>query len=399
MFKTWRKNHPPSVQENTTELKTTELKENPLSSLIVNGAARDNRQILRGPKLRFLEDAHYNLELIKFLVPAPELVFETFLVGNSGTKQVVLVYLSNVANPGIVAEVKNRIKRIKTRTLLDSSYLQRNIEDSGQSPFPQVEITNRPDSAQNALWQGRVALILDGSPDILLAPCTLFELVDTSDDAYSRWFFAASFFKVARYIMLLAALCLPGFYIALLSYNPQLLPTRMLLSIVNSREGTPFPIYFETFLMMGVAEAIRMMLIRVPSQLGSTIALFSGIALILAGLYSHMIGSGVVIIATLTIIASFGIPDYDLRSAIRIFQFFTMIMSSFLGLFGFAAAFFMICIHLVNLKSFGIPYMTPLAPIETSGWGHTILREDTVKMPVDETYRPQHIEKSRLDNE
>jgi hypothetical protein len=393
------KNNCPGNDSDDTDLDPRGLQKSFFRRSLINAAVRDTGQILRGSKLRFSEDIRYNLELLKFLVPAAQLVSEIFWVGSAAPKQVVLVYLENVANPAIVAEIKHRIQTIRTRSLFDSSYLLRNIEDSGLSPFPQVETTSRPDIAQSALWQGRVAMILTGSPDVLLAPCTFFELMDTPDDAYSRWFFAASFFKIARYIMLLTALCLPGFYIALLSYNPQLLPTQLLLLVVNNREGTPFPIYFEAFLIMGVTEAIRMMLVRIPSQLGAAIALFSGMALLIAGLFSHVIGAGIIIITTFTVISSFAIPDYDLRSAIRIFQFFTMIISALLGLFGFAAAFFAICIHLVSLKSFGIPYMAPLAPTEASGWSHTILRGNTKKMPVDETYKPGSPEEKRSGDE
>ncbi|HEX2954339.1 MAG TPA: spore germination protein, partial [Bacillota bacterium] len=242
-----KKNKSPKTDDTEPLLITAELQENPAKSLLLNTAARDTKQALRGSKLRFLEDLQSNLELIRYLAPSPELTTETYRVGSSASKILALVYLKDVANLGIVDEVKDRIKAIKAKTVFDNSYIQRNIEDSGMSPFPQVETTNRPDVTQSALWQGRVAILLEGSPDVLLAPCTFFELLDTPDDAFSRWPFATSFFKVARYIMLLIALCLPGFYIALLSYNPELVPTRLLLLIVSSREGTPFPIYFEAF--------------------------------------------------------------------------------------------------------------------------------------------------------
>ncbi len=245
MFKFWKRKKNQSSDNNSIDFNTIELKENPSRSVLLKTITHNTTQVLRGPKLRFVEDLQTNIELIKYLVPSKELVLETLSIGSSASITVALAYLKNVANPGIVNEVKNRVKSIKTRSLFDSSYIQRNIEDSALSPFPQVETTDRPDSTQSALWQGRVAIILDGSSDVLLAPCTFFELVDTPEDAYSRWFFAASFFKIARYIMLLFALCLPGFYIALLSFNPQLVPTQLLLLIVNSREGLPFPIYFE----------------------------------------------------------------------------------------------------------------------------------------------------------
>lgn len=373
MFKFWHKNSP-TINENN----------------IINAIARDTQQDLRGSKLRFTEDARNNLGLIKKLIPTDNLVTETISLGSLAPKEVLVIYIRDIANPGIVEEVKDRLKKIKARILNDISYIQRNIEDSALSPFPQLESTERPDTVVSSLLQGRITIILDGSPNIVIAPCTFFDLIDTPDDAYTRWFFSASFFRIARYIMLLTAICLPGFYIALLSFNPELIPTRLYLLILNSREGTPFPVYFETFVMMGIAEAIRMMMIRIPSQLGSTVALFSGLTLVIAGMYSNVIAPGLVIIVTLTTICSFGIPDYDLRSSVRIVQFFTMIASSFLGLFGFALSCFMISFHLVTLKSFGIPYMAPMAPMQASGWTHTILRENTKKMPIDETYQPQN---------
>lgn len=355
---------------------------------VVSTVARDSTQLLRGSKLRFTEDARYNLDLLKSLAPSPEMTVEAIPLGTLAPKDVLIVYLRNIANPSIVTEVKQRLQKIKARTLYESSYIQRNIEDSSISPFPQVESSELPDVAVSALFQGRVIIILDGSPHVLLAPCTFFDLMDTPDDAYNRWFFSASFFKIARYIMLLSAACLPGFYIALLSYNQELIPTRLLLLILNSRENTPFPVYFEIFVLMGVSEALRLMMLRIPSVVGSTIALFAGITLVIAGLLSHIIGAPVLVIVTLTALSSFAIPDYDLRTSIRVLQFFTMVISSFLGLFGFAISFLMICIHLSTLTSFGIPYMAPLATMELSGWSHTLFRENSKEMPVDDTYKP-----------
>ncbi|AFQ42249.1 spore germination protein [Desulfosporosinus meridiei] len=397
MFNFWKRSHPQRINNDTTFHKLEEHPENvsqeatsPQRLPVVSTIVRDSSQLLRGSKLRFTEDGHYNLDLIKNLIPTPELVAETISLGSLAPKEVLLIYLGNIANPGIIAEIKQRLRTIKARTLYESSYIQRNIEDSTLSPFPQVEVSERPDVAVSALFQGRAVILLDGSPDVLLAPSTFFDLMDTPDDVSSRWFFAASFFKLARYIMLLLAGCLPGFYIALLSYNPEMIPTRLLLLILDSREGTPFPVYFEVFLMMGISEAFRMMLIRMPSLMGSSIALFSGITLLIAGLFTNTIGGGLVIVVTLTVMSSFAIPDYDLRTAIRMIQFLTMIVSSFLGLFGFALAFFLICIHLSTLKSFGIPYMAPLATMEVSAWGHTLLRENSEEMPIDDTYKPQN---------
>lgn len=371
--------------------------EDPPHISLVELIPRAEQQLLRGNKKRFSEHLSYNLSLLTERLPDAGLVCELFKAGTFSKRKIALVYLKNRANPGIVSEIKDRIKAIKAETILDSSYVERNLENSNASPFPQIETTQRPDIAESALVQGRTAIIVEGSPDVLLAPATFFDLMDTPDDAYRRWYIASNFFRLARYIMFIFAASLPSFYIALTSYNPEMIPTGLLFAILASREGTPFPVYFETFLMMGVVEAVRMMIIRIPSQVGATIALLAGVTLVVAGLAADIIAAPVVMIVTLTVICSYAIPNNDLRSSVRVIQFFTMIMTSFLGLFGFAAAFFYIAIHLVTLKSFGIPYMTPLAPLEASGWGHTVLRDNTVVMARDETYKPMANYKDRGD--
>lgn len=362
---------------------------------LVDSITKNTQAGLRGPKTLYGEDLQQNIMLIGKSIPADDLLVEIFNIGSTAEKQIALVYIESKAEKGLLDEVKRRISSIKTEFILEMSYLERNIENSNQSPFPQTEITNRPDVTAVGLMQGRIALFIEGSSDVMIVPTTFFDLMDTPDDAYGRWYFAGSFFRIARYIMFIFAASLPGFYIALTSYNLEMIPTELLLLISASQEDTAFPIYFEAFLMMGVVEAVRMMMVRMPSQLGSTIALFTGIALIGAGLAANIIGAPITIIVTLTVISSFSIPSYDLRTAIRIIQFFTMIMSTILGIFGYAIAFFYIVIHVVTLKSFGIPYLAPVAPLNLKSWGHTILRENTVIMPEDETYKSAYSLRNR----
>ncbi|MFA5881303.1 MAG: spore germination protein [Eubacteriales bacterium] len=347
-----------------------------------------SRQIARGPKNLFAENINYNIFMLSSRLPDPNLAFEHYELGSRSHRKVAIAYLKDVANPGIVSEIKDRIESIKAETILDSSYVERNIEDSNLSPFPQLEKTSRPDVTESALSQGRIAVFVDKSPDVLLAPATLFDLLDTPDDAYRRWFLASSFYRIARLIMVLIAAFLPGFYIALTSFSPELIPTNMAFLIASSWENLPLPVYLEAFVMMGVAEAIRMVMLRMPSGMGQTIALFTGLTLVGAGLYARLFGAPIVIIVTLTVLASMAIPDFDLRSSIRMVQFSVMVMASVLGIFGFGMAFFYLGIHMAILKSFGIPYLAPVAPVEPSGWGHTVLRKNTVDMPEDETYQP-----------
>ena len=345
-------------------------------------------QISRGPKHVFIENIGPNLALLKRRLPDPNLHFKVFYLGSRSRTKVVLVYLSDLANPGIVSEVGDRLADIRAEIIPDASYIERNIQDSTLSHFPQIEKTTRPDVVESALVQGRVGIFTDGSPDVLLAPTTLFDLLDTPDDAYRRWFVASSFFRLARIAMLGIATFLPALYIALTSYLPELIPDKLAFLISAYTESVPLPVYLEAFIMMGIAEAIRMVMLRMPNNMGQTVAMFTGLTLVIAGLYANIISAPVVIIVTLTVLSSMVIPDFDLRSSIRMIQFFSMLLATFLGIFGLVFSFFYITIHLVVLKSFGIPYLAPVAPTEGSGLGHTVLRQDSKDMPGDETYKP-----------
>jgi len=356
---------------------------------VVDVTPRAEQQLYRGSKQLYSENIEENLQSLFQRLPDPNLVTEKFIIGSRSKTKVVIAYLQDVANPGIINEIKDRIKQIKAEIIPDTSYIERNIQDSIWSPFPQVEIVSKIDITLTALTQGRAAIFVDCCPDIILAPTTFFDLLDTPEDAYRRWFFASSFFRIARFISFIIAALLPSFYIALTSFNPEMIPSMLTITITASREGTPFPIYLEAFILMGVAEVVRMVMIRMPNTTGQSISIFAGITLVLTGLVTNIISGPIIIIVGLTIIASFTIPGFDLRSSIRILQFFTMLMATLFGLFGLAVSFFYILVHLSTLKSFGIPYMAPLGPLELSGWSHTILRKTSVDMPQDETYKPQ----------
>jgi hypothetical protein len=219
----------------------------PLRVSLVEVVPRDTQYPLRGSKKRFSESVDYNLSLLKERLPDPNLVFEQFILGSRSARRVVIAYLKDVAHAGIISEVKDRLGAIRAESIIDSSYIERNIENSKLSPFPQIEVTSRPDVAETALLQGRVVIVTDGSADILIAPTTFFDLMDTPEDAFSRWFIAASFFRAARYIMFILAASLPAFYIAVTTFNPELLPAGLTFIIVRGRGGAPFPIYLETF--------------------------------------------------------------------------------------------------------------------------------------------------------
>lgn len=361
---------------------------------IIQNTPRAKNQISRGPKRLNSEDLKTNLSIIKQILPDPNLVVEDFIIGTRSHTKVSVVYLKDIVHQGILQEVSNRLKQIKAEIILDSSYIERNIQNSTWSPFPQIEKTERPDVTVSALNQGRIGILVNGSPDILLAPTTLFDILDTYDDSYRRWFIASSFFRIARFILLLTAAFLPAFYIALTSYNPELIPTVLAFNISGASSTSPLPGYLETFILLGIVEAMRMVMLRLPTFVGQTVTLLSGVILLLTGLSSDFFSGPVIIIVTLATIASFSLPNFDLRSSARMIQFLTMLLATFFGLYGLAMGFFYINIHLVSLKSFGIPYMKPLAPLDLRTWGHAVVKGDTKNMPTDRTYKSQSGDKN-----
>jgi hypothetical protein len=356
---------------------------------VVDVTPRAENQLYKGSKQLYSESIEENLRCLFQRLPDPNLVTEEFILGSRSQTKVVIAYLKDIANPGIVDEVKDRLNKIRAEIIPDTSYIERNIQDSVWSPFPQAELVAKVDLTLVALSQGRIAIFVDYCPEIIIVPTTFFDILDTPEDAYRRWFVASSFFRIARFICFFIAALLPGFYIALTSFHPELIPTVLAVILTSTREGTPFPVYLEAFILMGIAELVRMVTLRMPNTTGLAISIFSGVTLVLTGILGNIISGPILIVVGLTIIASFTIPGLDLRSSIRIIQFFTMVMATVFGLFGLALSVFYILIHLSTLKSFGIPYMTPLGPLELSSWGHTVLREPTVEMPQDKTYKPQ----------
>lgn len=344
-------------------------KTTPEQDPVIEVSPKAVQQLYRGSRQLYSENIEENLQTLFRRLPDPNLSTEEFIVGSRSKTRVVMAFLKDVANPEIVNEIKDRIGKIKAEIIPDSSYIERSIQDSIWSPFPQVELITKADVTLTALSQGRVALFVDGCPEVIIAPATFFDILDTPEDAYRRWFVASGFFRLVRLFCFLVAILFPGFYIALTSFNPELIPSALAINIAAAKEGTPFPIYIETFFLMGMAELIRIIMLRMPNTTGQSIAIFAGVTLILTGFFSNTISGPVIIIVGISIAASFAIPGFDLRSSIRIIQFFIMIISTLFGLYGLAISAFYILIHLSTLKfhlstlkSFGIPYMTPLGP-------------------------------------
>jgi spore germination protein len=263
---------------------------------------------------------------------------------------------------GVSEELEEKINKINIDAVLDSGYIQQFIEDRHFTPFPQVQVTERPDVVAGSVYEGRIAVLVDNSPFALILPVTLTALFQSAEDYYSRST-VTTFVRNLRILSGIISLLAPAMYIALISFNPGIIPTKLLLSIAATREGVPFPAFMEAFIMELTLEFLREAGVRLPRAIGSTIGIVGGLVIGQAAVSAGIVSPIMVIVVALTAIASFSIPNYEMAAGFRLIRFILMILASIYGLYGIVLGIIATLVHLVNIKSFGTPFLTPYAPL------------------------------------
>ncbi|TDX51759.1 spore germination protein [Orenia marismortui] len=340
--------------------------------------------VIRGPRDGFTENLRTNTSHIRRRLRDPGLRIKGVLVGERSNTNIAIAYIEGLANKNIVKEVENRIKNIKVDCILESGYIEQFIEDSPFSPFPQLQHTERPDKAVGNLLEGRVVIIVDGTPFVLIAPAIFDQFYHSPEDYYQR-FIITSLLRIVRIIGSGISLALPALYIALTAFHFEMLPTVFALSIAGGRAQVPFPSYLEAFFMEGVVEILREASVHLPNVIGSTIGIVGGLILGTAAVDAGLVSPAMVIVVALTTIGSFTSPTYSASNAIRILRFILMFLAATFGLYGFVAGIIAITIHMASLKSFGIPYLTPYAPSRLEDLKDSVIRFPLWKM----NFRPK----------
>lgn len=329
--------------------------------------------LVRGPRIGFTESIETNISLLRRHIKQPELMIMPHTIGRRSKQTLCIVYIKGIANSSLVNEVERRIKSLNLDYAPESGTIEQWIEDSSLSPFPQILDTERPDKVTAALLQGKVAILLDGTPFVLLLPFTFVSLLHSPEDYYERWVIG-SLIRLLRLVAVFATLFLPALYIAILSFHPGMIPFKLVVSIAASREGVPFPAVIEALLMEVTLELLREAGIRLPKPIGQTIGIVGGLVIGEAAVQAGIVSPIMVIIVALTAISSFAIPSFSAGISFRMLRFITMISASFLGLYGIVMLFIMICLHLIRLHSFGVPYLAPIAPSFKGDWKDMFLR-------------------------
>ncbi|UJL47212.1 spore germination protein [Virgibacillus sp. NKC19-16] len=348
--------------------------------------APTTEQVIRGSKEGFVENIRTNTSLIRRSLQDPNLRFQSHKIGRRSQKSLNVAYIAGVSNPDIVKEVNRRIESIDMDYAPESGFIEQWIEDSFLSPFPQMLNTERSDKAAAALTQGKIVILLDGTPFVLIAPTTLGNTLQSPEDYYERWMIG-SLIRILRYLAAFFTLFLPALYIALVSYQQGMIPSDLAFSIAATRDGVPFPAFVEAVMMGIVMELLREAGARLPTSIGQTIGIVGGLVIGDAAVQAGIVSPVMVIVVALTAIASFAVPEYSTAIAFRMIRFATMISAAVLGLYGIIIVYIAVNIHIVNLKSFGVPYSTPFAPTFLNDFKDLVTR---APIPSLET-RPQYL--------
>jgi len=351
--------------------KTAMLAEGSIQALVIDTKGWEKRAIespeneisIRGPKDSFTETLRINTALLRRKIRDPNLSLVSMQIGQRSKTDVVIAYIKGITPDNLIEEIKQRLKRIDTDAILDIGYIEQYIEENPLSLVPTVGTSERPDVVTARMLEGRAAILVDGSPMALTVPFLFVEGFQNPDDYYARPFFA-SFVRIIRLLGFLLSIYLPGIYVALKSFHPELFPTPLLITVAAAREGHPFPVVLEALLMLILFEILREAGLRLPRSLGQAVSIVGALVIGQAAVSAGLVGAPMVIVVAATAIASFMVVPFADTGAL--FRLIMTIVAGFLGLFGMIIISLEVLSHLAALRSLGVPYLSPVTPLNTS---------------------------------
>jgi spore germination protein len=338
-----------------------------------------NELVVIGPQEAFIEDIGTNLSLLRHKIKHPNLKMKHYSIGKYTKTDVYVVYIEGLNKPEILEEIDTKLQNLSIDGILGISYLAEHINYDVFTPFPLFQYTERPDSVAASLMEGRIGLLQDGTPSALLTPVTLFSLLQSSEDYYQSYF-AGSWVRIVRFVFSIVALLLPSLYVAITTFHSQIIPSNLLLTIASARENIPFSALTEALIMELTFEALREAGTRIPKPVGQTVSIIGAIVIGQAAVQAGIVSAPMVIVVSITGIASYIIPHLELGLTFRLLRFPLLILGGTMGLIGVFTATFVLYGHLANLRSFGTPYMQPIAPFVFQDWKDTLLRVPSTYM-------------------
>ncbi|MFF2876494.1 spore germination protein [Gottfriedia sp. NPDC057991] len=314
-----------------------------------------NERALRGSHKAFNENLNTNLNIIRNLVATPDLVVKYFQVGRRSNTKVAILYLQSLANDVVIQEFERRIANIDIDYIEAPGFFQELIQDKKFSLFPKMLVTERSDRVKSYLMDGKIGFLTDGAPECAFVPISFWAFFQSPDDYQVSWLFG-SVLRFLRIFCFIITISLPGIYVALVTFDPRILPLEIALTLQSSMQYVAMPPVLEAITMLTILEVLKEATVRLPSPIGQTIGVVGGIVIGTVVVQSNLISNMMVIIAALTGMASFIIPSYEMSNIARLLTFPFIIMSSLFGLIGLEISYLLVLTHLARMNTFGIPY-------------------------------------------
>jgi len=340
------------------------------SFIVANTSGGEHRNItepmdevgVRGPRDGFVENIQVNLSLIKRSLKDKNLEIENLLVGRRSQKEIALLYIGDIVDKDILDDVRDRLSLIDVDFIGSSGEISQYIEKYPYSIFPQTFVTQRPDVVQSNLLEGKIAIIVDGTPFVLTVPSLFIEFFQASEDYYQRTI-VSTFNRFIRIFATFIVVMLPSIYLTLIKYNSELIPIRFIIPIVQSRKGIGLSPFLEILAMQIVIEILREGGLRLPNKIAQTLSVVGGFIIGNAALQAKLVSPTTLVIVGIATIGTFIVPSYDMSISIRLLGFPLLFLVNYLGALGLIAGLYFLFVHLLTLDSFGVPYF----PIDKYG--------------------------------
>ena len=334
----------------------------------------ESEKVLRGSREGFSDSVKSNSALVRKRLRDTRLKVEEYKIGVRSHTLTQVLYMDDLVHEGLLEEVKERLEEFQIDGILDSGMLEQLTEDVWYSPFPQYQTTERTDRAVQEILKGKVVILCDNSPEALIFPGNFSSFMESSEDWYHR-FEMASFLRILRYLAVIMATVLPGLYLAVIRFHTQILPSALILSFAEAREGVPFSSVVELIFLELAFELIREAGVRVPGSLGNAIGIVGGLVIGQAAVEANLVSPIVVMIVALTALGSMTVPNEEFAAAFRLVKYGFLILGGYLGIYGIVLGVYLVIGHLAGLISFGIPYLVPFIKKEQKGSrGEGVLR-------------------------
>lgn len=327
--------------------------------------------VVRGSREGFIENLKTNMTMIRRRLKTPDLAFEMVKKGTESGTYVAIAYIRGIAPKSLIKEVRRRVEAIKIDAVLESGYIEQLIEDNPFSPFATIANSEKPDKVCAKMLEGRVAVMVDGTPFVLTVPMMFTENFQSAEDYYSRPFFAG-LVRAMRFLAFFIAVFAPALYVAVVTYHHELIPYKLLLSMWQAEVNTPFSTGVSVLLITLLYEIVREAGVRLPKPVGSAISIVGGLVIGDIVVSAGLISAPVIIIVAFTAIAMFVVDA--MADAATILRLGLILLAWWLGFFGIFIGTMLILVHLISLESFGVPYFAPFAPFRKTEMRDTFFR-------------------------